>query len=162
MLPPLYEIRNNRNVGHVGGDVNPNQMDALAVFSIASWVMGELVRVFHGISVQEAQEIVDALSERKMPLIWDPGTAKRVLNTQLTATDQTLLLIHQSMSWVTEDDLLNSIEYSSAALYRSRVLMKLHKARLAEYDKPNQRVRISPKGSVHVEDSILQTRTEKK
>src|SRR5262249_40606208 len=28
MLMALYEIRNNRGVGHVGGDVNPNEMDA--------------------------------------------------------------------------------------------------------------------------------------
>src|SRR5262245_66270603 len=69
MLPPLYEIRNNRNVGHVGGEVDPNQMDAVAVYSIASWVMGELVRVFHNVSITEAQEAVDAVSERNMPRI---------------------------------------------------------------------------------------------
>lgn len=28
MLIALYEIRNNRGVGHVGGDVDPNLMDA--------------------------------------------------------------------------------------------------------------------------------------
>src|SRR5216684_233005 len=28
LLPALYEIRNNRGVGHAGGDVNPNHMDA--------------------------------------------------------------------------------------------------------------------------------------
>jgi hypothetical protein len=28
MLIALYEIRNNRGVGHVGGDVDPNHMDA--------------------------------------------------------------------------------------------------------------------------------------
>lgn len=33
MLPVLYEIRNNRNVGHVGGDVDPNHMDSVAVLS---------------------------------------------------------------------------------------------------------------------------------
>ena len=31
LLPALYEIRNNRGVGHVGGDVDPNHMDAQAV-----------------------------------------------------------------------------------------------------------------------------------
>src|SRR5438034_1154534 len=31
MLVALYEIRNNRGVGHVGGDVVPNHMDAVAV-----------------------------------------------------------------------------------------------------------------------------------
>src|SRR5579859_6539892 len=28
MLMSLYEIRNNRGVGHVGGDVDPNHMDS--------------------------------------------------------------------------------------------------------------------------------------
>lgn len=43
VLPVLYEIRNNRGVGHVGGDVNPNLMDATAVYAMASWTLAELV-----------------------------------------------------------------------------------------------------------------------
>ena len=39
MLPALYDIRNNRGVGHVGGDVDPNLMDATAVYSSASWIL---------------------------------------------------------------------------------------------------------------------------
>src|SRR5580698_605737 len=35
LLTSLYEIRNNRGVGHIGGDVDPNFMDATAVFSLA-------------------------------------------------------------------------------------------------------------------------------
>ena len=34
MVIALYEIRNNRGVGHVGGDVDPNHMDATAVVAI--------------------------------------------------------------------------------------------------------------------------------
>src|SRR5262249_44828705 len=60
LLPVLYEIRNNRGVGHVGGDVNPNYQDAVAVYQMVSWVMAELVRVFHQIPIGEAQETVDA------------------------------------------------------------------------------------------------------
>jgi hypothetical protein len=45
MLPALYDIRNNRGVGHVGGDVDPNFMDASAVYGMASWILAELVRV---------------------------------------------------------------------------------------------------------------------
>jgi hypothetical protein len=71
LLPVLYEIRNNRGVGHVGGDVDPNHMDAEAVQAMASWAMAELVRIFHGVKTDEAQETVDALVERKSPLIWE-------------------------------------------------------------------------------------------
>jgi len=55
LLPVLYEIRNNRGVGHVGGDVDPNHMDAEAVQAMASWVMAELVRIFHGVKTEEAR-----------------------------------------------------------------------------------------------------------
>lgn len=63
LLPVLYEVRNNRNVGHVGGDVDPAHMDAEAVQSMASWLMAELVRIFHGVNTQVAQDAVDALVE---------------------------------------------------------------------------------------------------
>src|ERR1700726_3949566 len=46
VLPALYEIRNNRGVGHVGGDVDPNYLDATAVYGMASRVLAELVRIF--------------------------------------------------------------------------------------------------------------------
>ena len=36
LLPALYEVRNNRGVGHVGGDVDPNHMDAQFVVSAAT------------------------------------------------------------------------------------------------------------------------------
>src|SRR5262249_11793590 len=35
-LPAIYDIRNNRGVGHVGGDVNPNFLDATAVYGMTS------------------------------------------------------------------------------------------------------------------------------
>ena len=54
---------NNRSVGHIGGDVDPNHMDAVAVLSMANWIMGELVRVYHALNVAEAQQLVDALAE---------------------------------------------------------------------------------------------------
>jgi hypothetical protein len=158
-LLPLYEIRNNRGVGHVGGDVDPNLMDATAVFSMASWVLAELIRVFHGVTTAEAQAAVDALSERKLPLVWSPAPGlQRVLDATLSAKDQTLLLLHQNLTWVTEESLLASIEYSNPSVYRTTVLKKLHTARLVEYDKTQKRARISPKGSAHVEKKIVAPR----
>jgi hypothetical protein len=61
MLPALYDIRNNRGVGHVGGDVDSNLMDATAVYSMASWILAELVRAFHAVKTTDAQAAVDAL-----------------------------------------------------------------------------------------------------
>ena len=93
LLPALYEIRNNRNVGHVGGDVNPDLMDSSAVVSMASWILAEMVRMFHGISTEEAQQLVDNLAERRLPLVWKSGDIRRVLKPDLPLKDQILLLL---------------------------------------------------------------------
>jgi hypothetical protein len=155
MLPALYEIRNNRGVGHVGGDVDPNVMDATQVYSSASWILAELIRVFHNSTTTAAQEAVDALVERKTPLVWSPGTAKRVLATNLSVAHQTLLLLHQALGWMSETELVMATEYSNTSVYRSKVLMKLHKERLVEFDRVGKRARISPKGSHLVEEKII-------
>lgn len=158
MLTALYEIRNNRNVGHLGGDVDPNYLDATAVLSMSSWVVAELVRVFHNVSTKEAQESVDALIERKLPVIWEVGSVRRVLDSEMPARDQALLLLYQKPSWVSEKDLTSWVEYSSLAMFRTRVLRPLHSARLIEHDNVSGTARISPKGAREVEERVLQSR----
>lgn len=155
LLLPLYEIRNNRGVGHVGGDVNPNFMDASAVLGMASWIMAELVRIFHGVSTAEAQATVDVIVERKHPLVWEVEAIKRVMNPEMKIGDQVLLLLHTESSWASEAALLSWVEYSSAAMFRSRILRPFHKARLLEYDEKNGRVKISPRGVGEVEKRII-------
>ena len=155
LLPVLYEIRNNRGVGHVGGDVDPNHMDAEAVQAMASWVMAELVRIFHGVTTEEAQETVDALVERKSPLIWEVGAIKRVLDPNMSAKNQVLVLLHHSTGWVSAADLFKWVEYSNVSMFRSKVLQPLHKDRLIEFDPLNRRARISPLGAKTVEEKLL-------
>jgi hypothetical protein len=160
VLPALYEIRNNRGVGHIGGDVDPNFLDATAVYAMASWVLAELVRIFHNVSTKEAQEAVDALVERKIPLIWEVPdiNIRRVQEPEMDHSDQVLLLLHQRPAWVLERDLVAWVEYSSSSMFRTRVLQPLHKSRLIELDAKRRRARISPLGSKDVEQRILMTR----
>jgi hypothetical protein len=155
MLIALYEIRNNRNVGHVGGDVDPNHMDAVCVLHMAKWVMSELVRVFHGVSLTEASELVEALAEREVSLIWDAGSIRRVLDNSLTMLEKTLVLLFSSIASIKEADLLASLEHSNPSIYRRDILRKAHKDRLVEYDEINQTVKISPLGIKRVETAIL-------
>lgn len=159
MLPVLYEIRNNRGVGHVGGDVDPNFLDASTVYEMASWLLAELIRIFHGISISEAQNIVNTLVERKLPLIWEITELdiKRVLNPQMGKGDQSLLLLYTQPSWVSSKQLYRWIEYSSYNMFQNRILRPFHKSRLIENDEAQSRVRISPLGSNEVEKRILKT-----
>ncbi len=160
LLISLYEIRSNRNVGHLGGDVDPNFMDATAVFSIANWVLAELIRIFHSISTTEARVIVNGIVERKHPLIWDVGSVRRVLDPKMSKKDQALFLLYSKPGWVTEKDLFQWVEYSNSSIFRKYILIPLHNIRLVEYDQSQGQVRISPLGSEYIEDRILKTRTQ--
>ncbi len=157
-LVALYEIRNNRGVGHVGGDVNPNAMDATAVFSISGWVLAELIRIFHGVSTADAQASVDALAERTVPLVWlVPGTGiRRVLQVSMPMIDQTLLLLHVARGWVSQEELLQAVEYNKLSDYRAKVLKVLHGRRLIEYDEPKGRAHITPLGAKRVEEFLIE------
>jgi hypothetical protein len=61
VLLALYEVRNNRGVGHVGGEVNPNHMDASMVLHSSKWLVAELVRIFHNVDTAIATAVVEAL-----------------------------------------------------------------------------------------------------
>ena len=149
LLPALYEIRNNRGVGHVGGDVDPNHMDATAVLANANWVMAELVRVFHSLSVSEAQEVVDALVEQRVPLVWEVGGLKRVLDPKLGLKDQILALLASSAGGVDVKDLQNWIEYDDRS-YFHRTLRTLHRDRQVEFNEVLGTVQLLPPGSVAI------------
>jgi hypothetical protein len=126
---------------------------------MSSWVLAELVRIFHAVSTQEAQETVDALIERKHPLIWEFEGMRRVLDPKMSKGDQALLLLHAKPSWVAEKDLLAWVGYSNSKVFRNEILKISHKARLVEYDEAQHRVRISPLGIKDVEGRILKTHT---
>ena len=116
------------------------------------------MRVFHSVSTLEAQQAVDTLVERKLPIIWEFENTRRVLDPNMGKADQTLLLLHAKPSWVSEKDLIGWVEYSNTSVFREKLLGPLHKSRLIEYDKRGARARISPLGVKEVESRILKTR----
>ncbi len=145
LLPALYEVRNHRGVGHVGGDVDPNHMDATLVLSIVNWIMAELVRELHALDISKAQEIVDKLAERRIPLIWEDGDIKRVLDAKMAIKDQILLLLASSNHGISIDDLLRWTEYKNKSNFM-RILSRLHISRLIEMDKKTEVTKILPPG----------------
>ena len=146
LLPALYEVRNNRGVGHVGGDVDPNYMDATFVVTSCSWVMGELIRVFHDVTTGEAQSLVDSLAQQRIPLIWEGQDTRRVLKPNLKMQSEILLLLATSRSPVRTSDLLRWIESQNVGYFR-RVLRKMHSQRLVELYNDEECVEILPPGS---------------
>ncbi|MGA9755816.1 MAG: hypothetical protein WBV23_11820 [Desulfobaccales bacterium] len=149
MLPPLYEIRNNRGVGHVGGDVDPNHMDAMSVLSMTSWIMGELVRASHSVGTEEAQRVVDSLTERRIPLVWQVAGLKRVLNPKLSLKDQILLLLSSVPSEVDFEELFKWTDYKNKSYFK-KTLIQLHKLRFLEFNERENKIQILPPGSDYI------------
>lgn len=156
VIVALYEVRNNRGVGHVGGEVDPNHMDAVMVLYNARWIMAELIRIFHDVDIPTATEVVEALTEREVPLIWSVNGQKRILSGNLKTKEKVLLLLYsETSSSVSEADLVAWTEHSNAAVFRRDILVKGHKARLWEYDKKSKTVSLSPLGASEVETKLL-------
>ena len=154
MLISLYEIRNNRGVGHVGGDVDTNHMDATAVLYMVKWIMAELIRIFHKVDIKTATETIDRITDRTLPVLWKVGSKLRVLDTSLTMKEKTLVILYYERDPIDESLLVDWVEYTNPSGYRRDVLRSSHKEKLIEYDKSNKKVQISPKGSKYVEESI--------
>lgn len=155
MLVALYEVRNNRGVGHVGGEVNPNHMDATIVLYFAKWILSELVRIFHNINTEEATSIMEALTDRETPLIWLIDDRRKVLNSKYTMKEKVLLLLHSDVNKLSDTELVSWTEHTNISAFRRDVLRPLHKKLLIDYNESTRMVTLSPLGSQYVEQQIL-------
>lgn len=152
----LYTLRNKRGIGHVGGDVDANKIDLVAIVSTADWIICELIRIYHGLSLEEAQDLVDGISFKNIPDIWEVAGKKRVLKQGLNNPQKVLLLLYsETDSAVLTEDLCDWVEYSNLTVFKNKILNPLHKKRFIEFDKGTDTVYISPTGAKEVEEKIL-------
>jgi hypothetical protein len=154
LLPALFEVRNNRGVGHAGGDVDSNHMDATFVITSANWVMSELVRYFHNVSTSTAQSLVDNLVERRIPLIWEGEEMRRILDPQMKLQDQIIVLLATSTGQQNVADLYRWTGYNNRQ-YFLKLLRKFHGERCLELSADENSLQILPPGSA-IASSIVQ------
>jgi hypothetical protein len=157
LLPALYEIRNNRGVGHVGGDVDPNHMDATAVVSMCNWVLAEIIRVLHNVTTQEAQGLVDVIAERQTPMVWKIGEDRRLLDTTLPLKDQILVLASSCSGSPSISEIQTWTQYDNRA-YLKKTVRAMDKSRLLHLDSQDK-ITVSPLGTDRVA-SLLRARTK--
>ncbi len=132
-----------------------NKMDATYVVSSCTFVLAELIRVFHNCSTADAQASVDALVERKTPLIWDFGGGKRVLDGGMQVGDKVLVLLYPEPDWVRVGSLFDWTKYSNPSMFRSSVLSKLDASLLIEFDRKADRCKLTPLGVKEAESRLL-------
>lgn len=148
----VYNIRNKRGVGHIGGDVDPNLADSTFVTAGADWILAELVRLHYHCTLEEAKKIVESLVQRRLFLVYEVEGKKRVLNPDLTFPETTLIVLAGEHPNGLEDrTLFDWTEHSNFAVYKRDVLRKLHRKRLIEYAEPM--CTILPGGLKVVEDN---------
>lgn len=140
----------------MGGDVNPNRMDAMLAYQATSWILAELIRIFHRVPLQNAQELVDSLTDRHVPLVWLLQSGKtRILNPSLSMRERMLVaLYYQPTLAMSDSELVEVVEYSNPSAFRSNVLAKAHKLALIDYDSATRTATLSPIGVRWVEENI--------
>lgn len=149
----LLDIRNKRNVAHVGGEVSPNYSDSLFVSHAADWILIELIRNYHTNNINEAKKIVDSINETKIPVIVEVDGFIRVQNTKLTGSQKTLLILYYKQPEKVQDiDLMKWIRYTNTSRYKTEILKSLDDEALIHYE--NRFCVILPKGIIHVEKNI--------
>jgi len=129
--------------------VSPDLMDSSVVVSMSSWILAELIRIFHGVSTNEAQKLVDNLVERRLPLVWKSGSIRRVLSPDMSLKDQILLLISSCPLRANVDDLFSWSGYDKRG-YFNRIIKQLHGKRFIEFYETEGDVELLPPGAEHV------------
>jgi hypothetical protein len=148
----IYDLRNKRDVAHLGAGVSPNLTDASLILGCASWVMAEIVRLSHKCDIATAQVIVDGLVQRRVPLLWTEGDMVRVLKPTLSFKDKALVILnHFYPEWVMDKDLFRWLEYSTLTHFRSKVLRPLHDDALIHHN--GDRSKLLPPGMKYIEGS---------
>jgi hypothetical protein len=89
----IYDIRNKRNTAHLSDGIDPNLQDASLVVATMSWVLAELVRIYHSVSADDAQALIEGLVQRDLPMIEVFNGRPRILK-DVRASDQCLILLY--------------------------------------------------------------------
>lgn len=149
----LLDIRNRRDVAHVGGDVSPNLSDSLVVCHCADWTLTEVIRLFYNCSIDDAKKYAESINESKIPVVAEVDGFLRVQNTKLSADEKTMVILyHKNPSSVKDNDLVKWIRYANVARYKSDILPKLDAKALIHYERGI--CTLLPKGIAYVQSNI--------
>lgn len=155
LLSALFELRNTRSIGHIGGDVAPNHMDGELFMRGLKWIMGEFVRNFNKMTLKDAMLFVESVTSRNFQIVWADGSKRRVLSLKISAAEKVLILLYSEVKPASVEDLRRWIEYKNITDFKNKVLRPLHKACLIHYEEKEALVTILPPGQDKVERSGL-------
>jgi hypothetical protein len=149
----LVDIRNRRNVAHVGGEVDPNYSDALFVSQVSDWILVELVRMYYSCPIGEARKIVASINQVHIPIIFSVNGFLKVQDSSLGARDKILVLLYyKNPESVLDSELQKWTRYVNGTNFRKTLLKPLDEEALIHYD--GKLCTLTPKGVAHVEKNL--------
>ena len=154
-LTALYELRNNRAIGHVSAEISANHMDAEFFLRGMKWVMGELVRNYSQLPLADSHAVVEAVTARTFQIVWSSGDVRRVLEPARTSGQKVLILLYAESKKVSAAQLQSWVDYKNGTDFRRKVLRDLHNKVLVNFDEIGGTVQILQTGQAHVEKSGL-------
>ncbi len=152
----LYTLRSKRSGGHTAAEVDPSRADALLTERMTDWIMAELFRLGHQMPLDQAEAVIGALIERRMPVVYRVGDYRRVLKTGLVPREEILVLLYGEANGATIRELLEwtRIPPTSMNRYIDALDDRDRFVRVVP-DGRTRRVIILPSGERHVEDARL-------
>jgi hypothetical protein len=93
-LQVIYDIRNKRDIGHVGGDVDANFSDATLSLVSCNWVLTEFIRIYYTSDITTAQNLVNSLVKIRIPLIQDFNGFLKILKPDLKLPSKILAFLY--------------------------------------------------------------------
>ena len=93
-LQVIYDIRNKRDIGHVGGDVDANFSDATLALFCCNWVLTELIRIYYTSDIAVAQNMVNSIAKIRISLIQDFNGFLKILKPELKLPEKVLAFLY--------------------------------------------------------------------
>lgn len=154
-LDVLYGIRNKRDVGHVGGDLNANFADASLSLYLSSWILIELLRSYYTGDIDQAQKMVNKLVSRKFSIVQDFNGFQKILTPDLSLPKKALVLIFQNEEGVSFKEITEWLGTGTDIPYLRKVLGNLeNKKAYIHFDKNKQKYLITNVGICFLENNI--------
>lgn len=131
----VYDIRNKRDAAHLADDIDPNQQDASLVVGVVSWLLAELIRMYHDVNADEAQAIVVNLVTRQAPIIEEFDGFLKVLSPRMSVSDHVLVLLyHRGDHGATFEDLQRWVRPPMRTNLRRTLSRLVNERDLAHHD----------------------------
>jgi len=150
----VFDIRNKRDIGHVGGDVDANFSDATLSLTLCNWVLTEFLRIYYTSDINLAQNLVNSLVKVRIPLIQEFNGFLKILNPSLSLPDKVLsLLYYRGHVGATVKELNTWLANKAAGNHMNTALSRLEHAKAFIY-RNNDRCFITDTGRRHAEEHI--------